>query len=92
MPTSLPHTRSNLSAALRVAMTSAAVIVAVAGCGGSSDSGGKELARHTHEGETFALVEYDDRLAVFAESGQPVSGAALVGRSRRGKALLHMED
>ena len=34
---------------------------------------GVELARHTHQGKTYALVEYGDELAIFLESGGPVS-------------------
>ena len=34
---------------------------------------GRELARHTYDGETYVLVEYGDELAVFAGSGSPVT-------------------
>ena len=33
---------------------------------------GVEIARHTHEGRTYALVEYEDELAIFSETGSPV--------------------
>ena len=38
---------------------------------------GKEIARHSYEGETYALVEYEDELAIFAISGAPVTQPAL---------------
>ena len=50
------------------------IIGAVAlGIFGSSDPPlGREFARHTHEGRTYALVEYGDELAIFSDSGEPV--------------------
>ena len=33
---------------------------------------GREVARHTYEGNVYVLVEYGDRLAVFSGSGAPV--------------------
>ena len=40
---------------------------------------GKEIARHTHEGKTYILVEYGDELAVFSASGAPVKQRGLAG-------------
>ena len=34
---------------------------------------GRELALHTYAGETYVLVEYGDELAIFTESGSPVT-------------------
>ena len=42
-----------------------------------TDPAGRELARHTHEGEAYALVEYGDELAVFAASGLAVFNSSL---------------
>ena len=33
---------------------------------------GREIARHTHEGKTYVLVEYGDELAIFSDLGAPV--------------------
>ena len=33
---------------------------------------GREIARHTHQGEVYTLVEYGDELAIFSGSGAPV--------------------
>ncbi len=33
---------------------------------------GSEIARHTHEGQTYVLVEYGNELAIFSASGAPV--------------------
>ena len=58
-----------------------AVVVVVAfllglfGPGGPPE--GKEIARHTHEDTTYVLVEYGNELAMFSESGTPVSQPAL---------------
>ena len=38
---------------------------------------GLELARLTHEGETYTLVEYDSKIVVFSESGSPVTSPRL---------------
>ena len=38
---------------------------------------GRELARHTYEGQVYTLVEYGDELAVFSSSGSPVSMSRL---------------
>ena len=40
--------------------------------GASGPPVGKEIARHTHEGRTYNLVEYGKELAIFTESGEPV--------------------
>lgn len=34
---------------------------------------GEEIARHTHEGEVYVLVEYGSDLAIFTDSGSPVT-------------------
>ena len=42
--------------------------------GSSAPPVGEEIARHTHEGRTYVLVEYGDELAIFsAASGAPVT-------------------
>ena len=42
--------------------------------GSSAPPVGEEIARHTHEGRTYVLVEYGDELAIFsASSGAPVT-------------------
>ena len=38
---------------------------------------GREIARHTHEGQAYVLVEYEDELALFSGSGAPVTGGGL---------------
>ena len=38
---------------------------------------GRELAQHTHEGQVYTLVEYDDEIAIFSASGSPVSNSRL---------------
>ena len=38
---------------------------------------GKELARHDYRGETYALVEYGDDIAIFTSSGSPVNNQEL---------------
>ena len=38
---------------------------------------GRELAQQVHDGETYTLVEYEDRLAVFSASGPPVTDPRL---------------
>ncbi|MDE2822668.1 MAG: hypothetical protein OXK79_04105, partial [Chloroflexota bacterium] len=48
------------------------VAFALTACGPSSPPIGKEVARHTHEGRTYALVEYGDKLAIFSLSGESV--------------------
>ena len=56
------------------------VIIAAVVLGIFTPSGppiGKEVARHTHEGRTYALVEYGDELAIFSESGAPIGQRAL---------------
>ena len=40
--------------------------------GSSGPPEGREIARHTHEGRTYVLVEYGNELAIFSESGSPV--------------------
>ena len=61
----------------------ALVIVGIVGTvvlgifGSSGPPPGREIARHTHEGETYALVEYGDELAIFSESGVPVNQRGL---------------
>ena len=47
---------------------------------------GKELAQQVHEGETYTLVEYDDKLAVFTGSGSPVTDPSLAGEVLRSYA------
>ena len=44
---------------------------------------GRELARHTHDGTEFILVEYENELAVFSGSGAPVTQPELA------RAVLH---
>ena len=34
---------------------------------------GKEIARHTHEGQVYVIVEYGNDLAIFTDSGPPVT-------------------
>ena len=38
---------------------------------------GREVARHTHKGVEYALVEYGDELAIFSGTGAPVSQRGL---------------
>ena len=38
---------------------------------------GLEMARLTHKGETYTLVEYDSKIVVFSESGSPVTSPRL---------------
>ena len=38
---------------------------------------GKEIARHTHAGRTYILVEYGNELALFSGSGTPVTQRGL---------------
>ena len=45
--------------------------------GGGGHPEGKEIARHTHEGTTYVLVEYGDELAIFLESGAPMGQPGL---------------
>ena len=46
--------------------------------GPSAPPVGEEIARHTHEGRTYILVEYGDELAIFsAASGAPVTQRGL---------------
>ena len=47
--------------------------------GTSGTPEGREIARHTHEGQTYALVEYGNELAIFSESGAPVGERELAG-------------
>ena len=47
---------------------------------------GKELAQQVHEGETYTLVEYDDKLAVFTGPGSPVTDPSLAGEVLRSYA------
>ena len=39
---------------------------------------GEEIARYTYQDATYALVKYGDKLAVFADSGTPVTSRAQV--------------
>ena len=58
--------------ALVVVAIVAAFALGLFGAGGPPI--GKEIARHTHEGRAYVLVEYGDRLAIFsASSGEPVT-------------------
>ncbi len=54
-------------AALAIALALAAAVA----CGGAPV--GREAFRHDFNGEIYVFVEYEDELAVFAESGRPVS-------------------
>ena len=47
---------------------------------------GREVARHTHEGRTYVLVEYGKELAIFQESGPPVAQPDLAGEILRSYA------
>lgn len=38
---------------------------------------GRELSKHTHEGQTYTIVDYGDNLAIFSPSGSPVIDARL---------------
>lgn len=51
---------------------------------------GRELAQQMHEGETYTLVEYDDRLAVFSASGPPVTDLGLADDVLRSYAWVQM--
>ena len=44
---------------------------------------GREVARHTHEGKVYVLVEYGDELVIFAGSGAPV------GQLEVAEGILH---
>lgn len=60
-----------------------AVVLVIAGgfvlgfFGISSPPVGREMARHTHEGRTYVLVEYGNELAIFSDSGAPVAQPGL---------------
>ena len=41
---------------------------------------GREVALHTYGGETYMLVEYVDDLAIFADSGPPVTSRRLADK------------
>ncbi len=60
--------------ALAVLGVVGAIILAILFLGPSA---GKEIARHTHEGQRYVLVEYGNDLAIFADSGQPVTRRGL---------------
>ena len=67
---------------LALAGVGALVVVAVVAFamgvfGSSGPPVGKEIARHTHEGQVYVLVEYGDELAVFSGSGAPVTRRSL---------------
>ena len=54
------------------------VVAVVLGIFGSSGPPpGREIARHTHEGRIYTLVEYGDELAIFSNSGAPVGQRGL---------------
>ena len=54
------------------------ILAAFFGCGGGAPTG-REFARHVYQGETYVLVEYGDKLAMFTGSGTPVTGRSLAG-------------
>ena len=47
---------------------------------------GHELARHTHGDETYTLVEYGRKIAVFSQSDSPVTSPRLAGEVLRSYA------
>ncbi len=54
------------------------ILAAFFGCGGGAPTG-RELAQHFYQGETYVLVEYGDKLAMFSGSGAPVTSRSLAG-------------
>ena len=63
------------------------ILFALSACGGSTPLG-QELDRHAYDGDTYILVEYGHELAVFTESGSPVSDQALASEVFRSYAWL----
>ena len=53
------------------------VAVALAAFWPSGPPIGKEVARHTHEGEAYTLVKYGNKVALFSSSGTPVTRRSL---------------
>ena len=77
--------------ALVVVAIVAAFALGLFGAGGPPI--GKEIARHTHEGRAYVLVEYGDRLAIFsASSGEPVTRRDLAGDILRSYAWSQAID
>ena len=64
-------------------MALALLATVAASCGGDDTPPGIERDRHLYRGETYTLVEYADRLALFDGDGAPVTDTALA------RAALH---